>query len=260
MVRERAHVRSVSPELTLSDVSVPVALGSPEQVDALKALLGGSGDEAFHPALVIGAGKVGRAAVAALRKRGFPVSVVEKGPGSRPPPGLETGQFVVGDAADREVLEEASLEEAAAVLLTTNDDAVNVYLAVYCRRLKPELNIVSRITHERNVDAIYRAGADFVLSYASLGREHLISYLLGREPVMIGEGTDFFVAEVPDNLVGRPLRESGVGERTGLVVIGLEHGVQTAANPSPDTVLPPGGRLLMLGTAAQRKAFSREFA
>ena len=48
---------------------------------------------------------------------------------------------------------------------------MNIYLAVYCRRLKPDLRIVSRITHERNVEAIHRAGADFVLSYTSLGAE-----------------------------------------------------------------------------------------
>ena len=51
----------------------------------------------------------------------------------------------------------------SSVLLTTNDDAMNIYLAIYCRRLNPGLRIVSRITHERNVEAIHRAGADFVL-------------------------------------------------------------------------------------------------
>ena len=52
----------------------------------------------------------------------------------------------------------------SSVLLTTNDDAMNIYLAVFSRRLNPGLRIVSRITHERNIDAIHRAGADFMLS------------------------------------------------------------------------------------------------
>ena len=51
------------------------------------------------------------------------------------------------------------------MLLTTNDDAMNIYLAVYCRKLNRDLRIVSRITHERNVEAIHRAGADFVLRF-----------------------------------------------------------------------------------------------
>jgi Trk K+ transport system NAD-binding subunit len=81
--------------------------------------------------------------------------------------------IVVGDAADRSVLVRAGIERAPSVLLTTNDDAVNIYLAVYCRRLNADLRIVSRITHERNLEAIHRAGADFVLSYASLGVERV---------------------------------------------------------------------------------------
>jgi voltage-gated potassium channel len=52
----------------------------------------------------------------------------------------------VGDAADRRVLERAGILTARSVLLTTNDDAMNVYLAVYCRRLNANLRIVSRIT------------------------------------------------------------------------------------------------------------------
>ena len=55
-----------------------------------------------------------------------------------------------GDAADRHLLERAGIYERRSVLLTTNDDALNIYLAVYCRQLNPKLRIVSRITHERN--------------------------------------------------------------------------------------------------------------
>jgi hypothetical protein len=56
-------------------------------------------------------------------------------------------------------------------------------LAVFCRRLNRELRIVSRITHERNLEAIHRAGADFVLSYTTLGIEAVMSLLRGYPPV-----------------------------------------------------------------------------
>ena len=84
-----------------------------------------------------------------------------------------------GDAADRETIERAGIARVASVLLTTNDDAMNIYLAVYCRKLNPDLRIVSRITHERNVEAIHRAGADFVLSYTSLGVDSIMSLVNG---------------------------------------------------------------------------------
>ena len=120
-----------------------------------------------------------------------------------------------GDAADRKVLEAAGIQTVASVLLTTNDDAMNIYLAVYCRRLDPGLRIVSRVTHERNVEAIHRAGADFVLSYTTLGVENVMSLLRGYELVVLGEGVELFSVPVPPALRGTVLAESGSGPGPG---------------------------------------------
>ncbi len=108
-----------------------------------------------------------------------------------------------GDAADYELLARAGVEEAPSVLLTTGDDAMNIYLASYCRRLNPELRIVSRITLERNIEAIHRAGADLVLSYAALGVDAAFSALMGRELTVLGEGMNLFSVKLPPSLAGR---------------------------------------------------------
>ena len=164
-----------------------------------------------------------------------------------------------GDAADRRLLERAGILVARSVLLTTNDDAVNIYLAVYCRRLNPDLRIVSRITHERNLEAIHRAGADFVLSYTTLGIEAVMSLLRGHPPVLLGEGVELFSVPVPSSLAGRQLRESGIGSRTGLSVVALQHGEQLTAPLTSDTRLPAGAELVMLGGDGQRAAFADAF-
>lgn len=145
-------------ELRLSGLAVAVVVGSQEQIERLNALLVGRAP-AERPVLVIGGGRVGRAVAGALKRHGAPVNIVDKKEGRRKMIGPDV-RFLEGDAADRDVLHEAGLDQASAVVLTTNDDAVNIYLTVYCRRLKPELNIVSRITHEKNIESIYRAGAD----------------------------------------------------------------------------------------------------
>ena len=49
------------------------------------------------------------------------------------------------------------------MVITTHDDDVNVYLAIYCRRLRPDIAIVARANLDRNVSTLYRAGADAVL-------------------------------------------------------------------------------------------------
>src|SRR5699024_9203992 len=76
---------------------------------------------------------------------------------------------IEGDDADFDVLATVRHNDASGVVITTHDDDLNVYLTLYCRRLRPELQIISRATSEHNVAPLYRAGADSVLSYAAIG-------------------------------------------------------------------------------------------
>jgi Trk K+ transport system NAD-binding subunit len=147
--------------------------------------------------------------------------------------------------------------ESSLVILSTNDDAVNIYLSIYCRRLNPEVRIISRITHERNIEAMHRAGADFVLSYAQLGAESVMSVIQGREPIIMGEGVEFRLLNLPGQLSGKTLIESGIGQATGLIVLAVHADAKVTANPPPDAVLPPGSKLSVLGTAEQIKEFKK---
>jgi voltage-gated potassium channel len=168
-------------------------------------------------------------------------------------------QVFFGDAADRDVLMAAGLATAPSVVLTTNDDATNIFLAIYCRRLNPDVRIVSRITHERNLEAIHRAGADSVLSYSSLGVKSVLSFLRGNELVVLDEGADIIVVPIPPSLAGKTLRESDVRARTGLNVIAVQRGNDVVTNPAPSTVLPEGGELVAIGSLEQRQNFIREY-
>ncbi len=160
-------------------------------------------------------------------------------------------RITIGDAADRETLMCGGLREASLVILSTNNDAVNIFLSIYCRRLKPDLRIVSRITHERNLEAIHRAGADFVLSYAPLGAESVMSLILGRAPIILGEGIEMFKIRLPARLAGKTLEESRIGSLTGLIVLGIQTDDENIANPQPSIVLPPNSRISLLGTGEQ---------
>jgi Trk K+ transport system NAD-binding subunit len=257
-VWERGRLQPARPDFRLTESCVAVVVGTREQIDELDALLV-IYDANYSPALVIGGGKVGRAAAKELRRREFPVHLIERDPSMCAALAGVADRVFCGDAADRAVLEEAGVAAAPSVLLTTNDDAMNIYLSVYCRRLNPELRIVSRITHERNLEAIHRAGADFVLSYASLGIEHIFSLVRGRELVLLGEQFELFAVAVPNSLSGRTLAESSIGDRTGLNVIALQEGGEFATNPTGSHRLLGDSELVMLGSAAQLERFHEVF-
>ena len=193
-------------------------------------------------------------ALEAMRRKSPAIMIT----GSHIPADRNGLKFYLADG-EIEKADEAGILAARSLLLTTNDDAVNIYLAVFCRRLNHELRIVSRITHERNLEAIHRAGADFVLSYTTLGIEAVMSLLHGHPPVLLGEGIELFSVPVPVSLVGTPLLDSRIGSRTGLSVVALQQGDRLTAPLTSETVLPAGAHLLMLGSHEQREAFDEAF-
>lgn len=257
-VWQQGRLRPAHPDLELSPMCVPVVIGTAEQIRMLDALLV-IYDANPHPVIVIGGGKVGRAAARALKRREIPVHMVERNEGLKPKIAGIPDRLFLGDAADRHLLEEAGIREAPSILLTTHDDAMNVYLTVYCRRLNPEARLLTRVTHERNREAILRAGADFVLGYASFGAQTVFAIVQGREVVVLGEGVDLFQIPLPPELAGRTLADVDIGARTGLSVIALQEDGRVVTNPPPTRPLKAGSSLLALGSADQRRAFAEHF-
>ncbi len=255
---ERGRLLPVRADTVLSDYSVAVVVGTEAQVDSLDALFV-IYEPNENPVLVIGGGKVGRAVTEALREREVRVHIVERDAALRDELSQVADRVFAGDAADFDVLMEAGLASAPTVVLTTNDDATNIFLAVYCRRLNQHARIVSRITHERNLEAIHRAGAEFVLSYSTLAVTSVLSLVHGRELVLVGEGVDLFVEPVPDKLAGRTLGETALGARTGLNVVAVQKPDGPAVNPVGETGLEAGQELVMLGTAEQLAEFRKAF-
>jgi Trk K+ transport system NAD-binding subunit len=253
-VWERGRLLPARADTLLSEWSVPVVVGTEEQVKELNGLIE-LFDQNRNPVLVIGAGQVGLAVAGALKRKGVPVHLVEHEATAAAKTHGVADQVFVGEAADRELLERAGIDKAPSVVLTTNDDAVNIYLCIYCRRLNPHLRIISRVTHERNVEAIHRAGADFVLSYASLGRESVLALVQGRELIFVGEGVNFYMLDVPESLVGHSLRQSEIGAKTGLNVVAIESRGELRSNPPPDTPLDAESLLFAIGSSEQRRRF-----
>jgi voltage-gated potassium channel len=255
---ERGKLLPAFPGSTIQPDGVIVVAGNEAQIAGLNQLLPRRNTEA-PPVLIIGAGKVGQAAAGMLTRKGVEVRAIdryESALGSL----RETGATLIeGDAADRRVLERAGIQKASSVLLTTNDDAMNIYLAVYCRRLNPALRIVSRVTHERNVEAIHRAGADFVLSYTTLGVEAVMSLIRGYQLAVLGEGVELFSIPVPKGLRGLTLAKSNIGSGTGMSVVALERDGALVTRLTASTMLPEGSTLLMLGSLEQRKKFAELF-
>lgn len=254
-VWERGVLHPPRPDLVLGKRSLVMVVGSSQALTHLDEFLA-IYDMNTHPVVVIGGGTVGRAAARALDRRSIPVHMLERDPDVAAKSKEMATRLVVGDAANRSVMTAVGIEEAPSVVISTNHDATNIYLTAYCRRLNPEIHIVSRLTHDRNIVAMHRAGADQALSYSSLAVESIMAVLQERPLVLLGLGVHFRELDCPPGLAGRTLLEAQVGTRTGMTVIGVETADgKLHVDPGPHTVIPPDARLLVIASEEQVARF-----
>ena len=116
---------------------------------------------------------------------------------------------------------QAGIKEAPSVIITTHDDPTNIYLTIYCRRLRPDIQIISRANLERNISKLHTAGADLVMSYASMAANTILNLLKPGELLMLAEGLNIFRVVVPPSYVGKSLAESRIRTQTGCNVIAV---------------------------------------
>jgi Trk K+ transport system NAD-binding subunit len=233
--------------------SVMVLAGSAEQLHAY--------DELFciyhvsaEPVIIIGAGRVGRATARALAEREVDYRIIETKPER-----IRDDKYIHGSAAELATLEKAGLRETPAIVITTHDDDTNVYLTLYCRRLRPEVQIISRATLERNVSTLHRAGADFVLSYASMGATTMFNVLRRTDILVIAEGLHVAEIEVPAALVGKTLAEAAIPQNTRCNVVAVRSGENLEMNPTPETRFVAGSDLILICTSEGEQRFLKRY-
>ena len=250
----RGGFKPATPETLLHRSSLLVLAGSAEQLaryDQQYAVPGMAGGLT----LIIGSGRVGRAVAAALAADGQAFTIIDKDPAR-----IHDGEHgLVGDAARRELLEEAGIERCSAVVITPRDDDVNVYLTLYCRRLRPDIQILSRATLERNVSTLHRAGADFVMSYATTGATTIYNLLQRIDILLLAEGLHIFRVDTPLELAGQQLGESGIRGQTGCTVVAVGEADHFSCNPGREAVLKPRGELVLIGDAAAESRFLERY-
>ncbi|MEQ8770316.1 MAG: NAD-binding protein [Phycisphaerales bacterium] len=252
---ERGQFQHATPDTVVGEHSILMLAGSGEQLQNY--------DEAFaiynvsvEPVLILGGGNVGSAAAEALSNRGVEWRVVDLSPSNA----IDPDRLVRGDARSPDVLKQAGLFEAPAVLITTHDDALNIYLTIYCRSVRPDIQIITRATLEQNIDTLHRAGADFVHSYASMGSVGILDFIKRDRIATITEGLDVFRTPVPKSLDATALIDSGVREKTGCTIVAIRDNDGTLiTNPPAATTLRAGQEMILAGSAESEEAFRERF-
>jgi Trk K+ transport system NAD-binding subunit len=243
-----------TPESVIGEHSIYVLAGTLDQIDRYNDTYSFRSEERKR-VVIIGGGRVGSATARGLDELGIDWTIIERSAGRVEFP----DRTIIGDGADFDLLVEAGLHEASGVIITTHDDDTNIYLTIFYRRLRKSLQIISRCHLEANVDRLHRAGADLVLSYASMSANAVFNYLRGSDDLLLAEGVSIFSVPTPPSLVGSSLAASQVRSLTGCSIIATEFEGERTINPGPDTVLERGGTLFMIGSLEAEEKFQQSF-
>ncbi|MFZ5806667.1 MAG: potassium channel family protein [Verrucomicrobiota bacterium] len=251
---DHSWFESATPEKIISPNAILIVACSREQLDLY--------NKKFYthkphkkPVIIVGGGRVGSVAARTMEEHDVPYQMIERSFDQA----KHYKKCIVGDAASREVLKKAGIQDASSIIISTRDDDVNIYLTIYCRQLRPDLMIISRSTLPRNVATLQRAGADFVLSYASLGSNAIFNILKRGNVFLLAEGLNIFKTPLPDSLKGKTLVESAIRPKTGCHVLALNIDGAPQFNPDPNQPLPENTEIILAGSVDAETNFFKTF-
>ena len=201
-------------------------------------------------ALLIGAGRTGRFTAPLLERRGLQVKVIEKDRERCQllAAELKSGIVLCGDGTNVDLLTEEGVAEADVVVCITDDDKLNLMVALLAKHLGAKRTLV-RVDNSDFVDLISKVGVDEVLSTRSLMAERLLRFVHGEDLLHVSV-LDDAQAEALELAVGAGSAADGrmvkdLGMPTDALLCAVVRGDETYI-PKGNTVLNAGDRLVVL--------------
>lgn len=228
--------------------------------------------------IVCGLGDTGRHAVAELQKTNTPYVVIE-----HQEEGIKRFQeqhggafhemlYIIGDAADEEVLESAGINTAKGLLTTLPQDKENLVVTVLVRQKNPSIRIVSRCTDLKYSERMMKAGANSVVSPNHIGGLRLASevlrpHVVGFLDLMLKEQSRTLrieEIEVPAGSpwIGKTLGDISLRTKFNLLPMAVKHAPESSqslwVNPPDSVSMKQGLVIIVLGDMADLRRARQE--
>jgi voltage-gated potassium channel len=221
--------------------------------------------------ILCGFGKYGKEISLNLSHHDLPFVILEKAPDkiekiqSNDPPLL----WLEGDATRDELLIEAGIQRAKAIICALADDSDNLFIVLSARQLAPKINIISRAMDPRSEKKLMMAGANHVVMPEQIGGFYMAT--LVSKPGAV-EFFSFITREYQSDIRFEEIRfedlpascrhvamsDLHLRARTGVNVIGhRDKNGNYHVNPAPDTILAPDESFIVLGSEEQLEKLHR---
>ncbi|SEP08138.1 Trk K+ transport system, NAD-binding component [Halogranum amylolyticum] len=227
--------------------------GESDQLDMLRDATAATVSKFSAQEIIIaGYGDTGQAAYEALMNTSSRLTVLD----------IEEKEHtdVVGDARDPDVLEAAGIEEASVLLLAVEDDTTAIFATLIARDLNSDLQIVVRANEEEDVQKLYRAGADYVQSLATVSGRMLASTVFEDEDLLVYDKQVSVVRLPAPSLEGRTLVDEEVRTVTGCTVVAIVRDGESITDFDPERFrLEATDEVVIAGTDENITRFERRF-
>jgi voltage-gated potassium channel len=171
--------------------------------------------------------------------------------------------YVVGDATDDDILNQAGLASARGVFAALSNDKDNLYITVATRSTNPSARIIARASELSHVDKIKRAGADSVVSPNHIGGMRMVSEMLRPavvkflDEMLRDKRATMRIDEIQitpaSPLDGTALRDASIRDKFGMTVLAVRVTADAPwiYNPDANQRLEAGMTLVVLGSNEQ---------
>nr|WP_311173202.1 NAD-binding protein [Halobellus sp. ZY16] len=200
--------------------------------------------------IIAGQGEVGQAARELVSEEGLDVVTID----------IEDrdGVDVVGDAGSEEILEEAGIETAGAIIIGLPDDSASLLTTVLARSLNPKIEILTRVDDTDSTQKALSAGADYVLSVPRVSARMVARELRGED--VLAPASQIRLLRVPTTpLAGSTLAESGIYEKTGCRVIAIEDESGLTSAVDPQRKFTGTEHIILVGSDEAVQQFRKRF-
>jgi Trk K+ transport system NAD-binding subunit len=208
--------------------------------------------------VVIGLGQIGRELIRRL-SRDFGITCIALNPDAEEilrKLKREDAKLIVGDATSRLVLEDARVDDASAVIVTTTIERVNIEVATILKEHFNPQRVISVALTQRGMETLEALGVevDNIFTAGALGIRNRIEEKskaahaigLGKEEILEVEVHPHSrLANNPLGLLDPIKWRVGIVYREGNIIV-----------PKPDTVLKPKDKVIILGDPAVLKTVS----
>jgi len=165
---------------------------------------------------------------------------------------------IVGDAATEEILHEAGIETAGAIVVGLPNDSASLLATVLARSLNADVEILVRVSDTDATRKALSAGADYVLSVPRISARMVARELRGEE--VLAPASQIRLIRVPATpFAGETLANSGIYEQTGCRVIAVDSGTGRSMDVDPQRAFTGEEQLTLVGPDEAVQQFLKRY-